>query len=93
MRVYIPGQRRTKSKSENWSWCPYPEWIKKYSLKTRLQDCQSALQRKSEPLIVSAKNRDKQQDPNYSDRDMGVCINNIKLGKWLNQRNMRQLPD
>ena len=24
---------------------------------------------------------------------MGVCINNIKLGKWLNQRNMRQLPD
>ena len=93
MWVYIPGQWRTKSKAEHWSWCLYPDWVKKFLLKERFKDCQSALHFKSKPLIVSAKNRENIWNPDNSDNDMGVCINNTKLGHWLNQRNRRQLPD
>ena len=93
MWVYIPGQWRTKSKDEHWSWCLYPDWIDKYHLLDRFQQCQKLLHEKSKPKIMSSIDKTIQWNPDNKNNDLGVCVNNTTLGAWLNQRNRRQLPD
>ncbi len=32
-------------------------------------------------------------NPDNKNNDLGVCVNNITLGGWLNQRNRKHFPD
>ena len=68
----------------------FNEWVKKYSLKIRCQDCQLAIRWKSEQIIIKAQNRNKSWDLNCKGSDMEVFINNSRRGNCLNQRNRKQ---
>ncbi len=73
MLVYIPGQWRTESKDENWSWCLYPDWIDKYHLLDRFQQCQKLLDEKSKPMIMSSIDKTIPRNPDNENNDLGVC--------------------
>ena len=66
MWVYIPGQWRTMSKDEHWSWCLYPDWIEKYHLRDRFNQCQKLLHDKSKPKIMSSIDKTIQWNPDLS---------------------------
>ena len=90
--LYIPGNWRTKSKFEHWTFPLYPSWINRYSLAKMFKVMQDSLNLKAKPRIVSAIDMSKRWSPDY-DNDMGVCTNNDYLGSWITKRMREKLPE
>jgi hypothetical protein len=86
--VYVPGEWRTKSKYEHWSFPLYPTWIKQYKLDDKFEEMQSLLHQRAKPKIVSALDKTKPWDPD-NESDLGVVFNNDHLGSWIT-RQMRE---
>ena len=81
--VYVPGEWRTKSKYEHWTFPLFPDWIEKYELSTNFNKMQELLHTKAKPKIVSAHDKTKPWDPDNNENDRGVCYNNSYLGNWI----------
>lgn len=89
--VYVPGNWRTKSKFEHWTFPVYPEWIEKYKLSENFRKFQDQLRKKAAMKIVSAPDKTKRWDKN-NPKDKGVCDNNDYLGSWITIRMRSVLP-
>jgi len=83
--VYVPGEWRTKSKYEHWTFPVFPDWIEKYELSTNFKKMQELLHTKAKPKIVSAIDKTKRWDKE-NENDLGVCDNNSYLGNWITYR-------
>ena len=51
------------------------------------------LHEKSMLKIMSSIDKTIPWNPDNENNDLGVCVNNITLGGWLNQRNRKHFPD
>ena len=89
--VYVPGNWRTKSKFEHWTFPVYPEWIEKYKLSENFRKFQDQLRKRAAMKIVSALDKTKRWDKN-NPKDKGVCDNNDYLGSWITIRMRSVLP-
>ena len=89
--VYVPGEWRTKSKYEHWTFPIFPDWIEKYKLSENFQVMQELLHTKAKPKIVSAIDKTKPWDKE-NENDLGVCDNNSYLGNFITYR-LREVLD
>ena len=89
--IYIPGEWRTKSKYEHWSFPLYSSWITRYGLKNNFDRMQEKLRQKAKMEIASSLDKSKSWIPG-NPLDLGVCQNNDYLGSWISQQLREVLP-
>jgi hypothetical protein len=90
--LLVPGRWRTKSKEEHWVWPLFPDWIDRYQLRARLQECQQELHRRKKPALVSVRDQSRpwrEGDPG----DPGLCVNNHYLGSFITRQMREVLPE
>ena len=89
--IYVPGEWRTKSKFEHWTFPLYSSWIIRYGLKNNFDAMQTELRTKAKMDISSAVDKSKKWKPG-NPNDLGVCQNNDYLGMWISKRLRTVLP-